>query len=256
MPNAPLITLTTDFGTADGYVGAMKGVLSARAPSIPLVDIAHDIPPWDRTAAVLALRNAAGRFPEGAVHLLVVDPGVGSKRRGLVALGRGQVHVGADNGILSAVLPADTRWFAIRAEQFEGASPTFHGRDVFAPVAAHLATGRPLDAVAESISDPVRIALPMAGRIGNLIKGEVIHVDRFGNLITNINRRIVDKPERVAVSVNFRPVRLGTTFADAAPGEPIAYWGSGDLLEIGIREGDARARFGDRGLPVEVVPFG
>ncbi len=254
---APLISLATDFGTRDGYVGALKGVLSRLAPGVPLIDVAHDIEPWDLVGAVLALRNALPHFPPGSVHCVVVDPGVGSERRGLIVASRGHLLVGPDNGILASIFPAaESTFHAIRAEHFAEVSATFHGRDVFAPVAAELATGRPVAELAEAIESPVRLRLPVASRAGNLVKGEVIHVDRYGNLITNIPAGVLDSSRHIAVSINRKPVRAGRTFADVAPGDPVSYWGSGGLLEVGVREGSAREMFGGRGLPVEVVRYG
>ena len=257
MGHAPAITLTTDFGTVDGYTAAMKGVLLSGAPGIPLIDLTHDIPRFDRIGAMLMLRAAIPRFPAGTIHLVVVDPGVGTARRGLVVQAGGHWFVGPDNGILTGVFPASqSAVYSIHALRFAGAAPTFHGRDVFAPAAAQLARGAPIESIGALITDPVRLTLPMASRLGNIVKGEVIHVDRFGNLVSNIAKRALNDAEHVAVSLNRQAVRFGKTFGDVEPGEPIAYWGSGGLLEVGVREGNAQSLFGGQGLPVEVVRFG
>lgn len=254
MESQPVITLTTDFGTADGFAGALKGVLSRLAPTARLVDITHEIPPYDRTAAIFALRTATPHFAPNTVHLVVIDPGVGSSRRGLIVRAGEFWFVGPDNGILTGVLP-QPECYAIRMDRFLSAAPTFHGRDVFAPAAAALARGEPLQEWAERISDPVRYALPLASRIGNLVRGEVVHVDRFGNLISNIPRKAVEEGAQVAVSIDGKPVKFARTFSDVEPGEAVAYWGSAGLLEIAVREGDARARIGGKGLPVEVLRY-
>lgn len=257
VPQSSLITLTTDFGTVDGFAGAMKGVLSQKAPGTTLVDLTHDIEPFDRIGALLALRTSVRHFPGGTVHLVVVDPGVGSSRRGLIVSAGGQYLVGPDNGILPAVYPVkESTVYALSPAWFEQAAPTFHGRDVFAPVAAALAMGKQPDELGETVTDAERLALPPAGRAGSVVKGEIIHVDRFGNLVSNIPRAATGSSMHLAVSVNRKPVRFGQTFADADLGIAIAYWGSGNLLEIAVREGNARAMFGGKGLPVEVVKYG
>jgi S-adenosylmethionine hydrolase len=255
--HAPAITLTTDFGSGDGYAAAIKGVLLTGAPGIPLLDLTHEIPPYDRVAALLMLRNALPRFPAGTVHLVVIDPGVGTARRGLVVHAAGQWLVGPDNGIVSGVFPAaQSSVYALHEARFAGASPTFHGRDVFAPAAAQLARGAAVETLGAPITDAVRLPLPMASRLGNIVKGEVIHADRFGNLISNVAKRALNDAEHVAVSLNQKPVRFGKTFSDVEMGEPVAYWGSGGLLEVAVREGSAKVMFGGPGLSVEVVRFG
>jgi S-adenosylmethionine hydrolase len=253
--NAP-ITLTTDFGTVDGYVAAMKGVLTSQAPGVPLLDLSHDLAPFDRMGAYMLYRNALPHFPAGTVHLFVVDPGVGTARRGLIVQARGQSLVGPDNGVLPALFPAaESTYFAIKTDIFPAVSNTFHGRDIFAPIAAKLIHGVRPETLAEAITDPERLSIPPASRVGNLVKGEVIHVDRFGNLITNVAGRPLNNSQDVAVSVNKNPVRFAKTFGDVNIGDPVAYWGSGGLLEIAVREGSALQRYGGKGLPVEVVKF-
>lgn len=256
MGRAPLISLTTDFGTADGYVGALKGVLSSRAPGVALVDVTHELQAFDTTGAYLALRNALPYFPAESVHLVVVDPGVGTARRGIIVRGGDKWLVGPDNGMLPALFaPKSCEAFALKASLFEGASATFHGRDVFAPAAAALATGTPAAELAEPIGDAARLQLPAASRVGNIVKGSVIHVDRFGNLVTNVARKALNDSMHVAVSLNRQPVKFARTYGDVNPGDSVAYWGSGGLLEIGVREGRAFDRFGGKGLDVEVIKY-
>jgi hypothetical protein len=232
-----VITLLTDFGTADGYVGEMKGVIASRAPGVPMVDIAHDLPPQDVEAARLTLARYWRRFPEGTVHVVVVDPGVGSTRAAIAVESLGRWLVGPDNGALSpALLMPGAR--AVRLEVPDAAAPTFHGRDVFAPAAAALACGSSLDALGEPFGDPIVRRTPEPRRLApGVVEGEIITIDRFGNCVSNLLA-----PRGGSVSVNGRelgPVRR--TYADSPPGEPVAVTGSTGLVEIAVRNGSAAA---------------
>src|SRR5216117_329891 len=178
---APLITLLTDFGTSDSYVAEVKAVLLSRALGAALVDVTHQIPPGDVRAGQYVLARVWHRFPEGTVHLVVVDPGVGTSRRALAAEAAGHYFVAPDNGVLSP-LPADTRFFELPVPP--GAAPSFHGRDLFAPAAAELATGTALAHLGSPITDPYRVPLPAPHFDGTAVRGEVIYVDRFGTLIS------------------------------------------------------------------------
>jgi S-adenosylmethionine hydrolase len=187
-----VITLLTDFGLRDGYVAAMKGAILSRCPTCRLVDVTHEIPPGDISAAAYVLRQAAGFFPKGTVHLAVVDPGVGSERRGIACEAGDQCFVAPDNGVLTAVLDPS---LPVRAHVIsrpglwrDDPSPVFHGRDIFGPVAAHLAAGGRLEDLGEA-ADPsglVRTPWPVPHLQGAEWPGEVIYVDRFGNLVTNL----------------------------------------------------------------------
>jgi S-adenosylmethionine hydrolase len=245
-----LITLLTDFGTADGYVGEMKGVLASLAPQTPVVDIAHDVAPHDVEGARLALARYWRRFPEGTVHLVVVDPGVGSARGALAASSEGRFFVGPDNGVLSpALLHGDARCVLITIPT--GASPTFHGRDVFAPAAAQLAQGASLESLGDVADSPVIRRTPEATRREDgAVQGEVIAVDRFGNAVTNL---LAMRGGRV--QVNGLSLVLRRTYADAAEGEPVALVGSSGLVEIAVRDGSAAERLGlKRGSGVALLP--
>src|SRR5256712_487453 len=176
---APLITLLTDFGTSDSYVAEVKAVLLWRALGAALVDVTHQIPPGDVRSAQYVLARVWHRFPEGTVHLVVVDPGVGTSRRALAAEAAGHYFVAPDNGVLSP-LPADARFFELPVPP--GAAPSFHGRDLFAPAAAELATGTALAHLGSPIADPYRVPLPALHFDGTAVRGEVIYVDRFGIL--------------------------------------------------------------------------
>ncbi|HEX6938497.1 MAG TPA: SAM-dependent chlorinase/fluorinase [Longimicrobiales bacterium] len=250
------ITLLTDFGTADGYVAAMKGVIAAIAPDAAIDDATHDIPPADIEAAALALARYWRLYPPGTVHVAVVDPGVGSDRRAIAARVDGRLFVAPDNGILSCVLgeAQAEAIVAIEARRFLRAeiSPTFHGRDVFAPVAAHLARGAPLDALGPRVSAPVLLSLPRAERTGEGIRGRVIHVDRFGNLLTNIPGAWLEAGARVAVDgVDVGGVHR--TYADVAPGHTLALVGSSGMVEVSVRGGSAAdALRATRGSPVTI----
>ena len=238
---SPHITLLTDFGTADGYVGEMKGVLATLAPHATLIDVAHDVAPQDVDAARLALARYWRRFPEGTVHLVVVDPGVGSARGAIAAASGGRYLVGPDNGVLSpALLHGDARCVSLRVPP--GASATFHGRDVFAPAAAQLALGAPLESLgAEAPAPRIRRTPEATRRADGAVQGEVITVDRFGNAVTNLLALRGGE-----VQVGELTLALRRTYADAPIGEPLALVGSSGLVEIAVRDGSAADRLGVR----------
>ena len=252
-----IVTLTTDFGTSDGYVGAMKGVLLARAPGTRIVDITHDIPRHDIAAAAYALANAVPYFPPGAIHVCVVDPGVGGERKAVIVVDKDCLLVGPDNGVFSVVAPRPQAAFAITESSFRRDKPsaTFHGRDFFAAAAAALARGgRPEEAGPQVV---LRGKLPHHSesperRPDGVIGGNVLHVDVFGNLITNI------PGDRVETGAEFRVLGrdifgLSTTYDVVAEGELMAYVGSRGTVEIAVREGNAAESLGaSRGTVVEV----
>jgi S-adenosylmethionine hydrolase len=246
----PVITLLTDFGTADGYVGEMKGVLASLAPHAAVVDITHDVVPHDVEGARLALARYWRRFPDGTVHLVVVDPGVGGARDALAVSSEGRFFVGPDNGVLSpALLHGDARCVSIAIPA--GAAPTFHGRDVFAPAAAHLATGASLESLGDTAEHPVIRRTPEATRRDDgAVQGEVITVDRFGNAVTNLLAMRGGQVKVAGLSLALR-----RTYADAASGEAIALVGSSGLVEIAVRDGSAAEELGlKRGSAVELLP--
>jgi hypothetical protein len=258
------VTLLTDFGTADGYVGEVKGVLCTQAPGVPLVDIAHDIPPQDIEAARLAVARYWRRFPPGTVHLVIVDPGVGTERAALAVASEGRFLVGPDNGVLSPSLFAlDAR--VVRLAEPPAAAPTFHGRDLFAPVAAQLAVGAMrglspavlLDTVGEPYAEAVRRRTPPPTRRGDgALVGEVLTFDRFGNAITTL---VPARPLVGAAAVEMMGQRfpLVRTYGDVAPGAPLALVGSSGLVELAVRNGSAALRFGmARGQGVVLVAAG
>jgi S-adenosyl-L-methionine hydrolase (adenosine-forming) len=260
--SAPIITLTTDFGTRDPWVGIMKGVMLDICPEACLVDISHDIAPQDVLEGALCLEAAAGFFPTGTIHLAVVDPGVGSARRPLAIRAGGQCYVGPDNGLLSLVLDADARPIEaveLTSQEYRrsATSRTFHGRDIFAPAAAHLASRVPLERLGPPVTDPVRLVVPSSRHGDGLVLGEVIAADRFGNLLTSVTERDVaafESPHALIVEIG--GVRVGalvSAYSDVRPGEMGAVVSSTGRLEVFVREGSAQATLGlGRGAPVVV----
>ena len=243
-----IITLLTDFGTADGYVAELKGVLLSSALGIQLVDLSHDIVPHDVDAARLALARYWRRFPPGTIHLVVVDPGVGSDRRAIAVMSDGRFLVGADNGVLSpALLVPGARLVSLSVPA--NAAPTFHGRDVFVPAAAALARGAPLDSLGPPLDDPVVRRTPEAVREPEgWLRGVVIGIDRFGNAVTNLLG-----VHGGDLLLGDRTIPLRRTYADVAAGEPVVLVGSSGLLEIAVRDGNAARLLGlERGTVVRV----
>lgn len=246
---APIVTLLTDFGTADGYVGEMKGVLLTAAPGATIVDITHDLPVHDVELGRLTVARYWRRFPAGSVHLAIVDPGVGSPRAALAVSSDGRFLVGPDNGLLSpALLTADAR--AVRLPVPPHASATFHGRDVFAPAAAQLAQGVDLLTLGEPVTDPIIRRTPEPHRAGNgELVGEIIAFDRFGNAITNLL-----SVRGGEIHVQGKAIPLKRTYAELEPGQTGAVIGSTGLIEIVVREGSAAESLAlERGMRVSLA---
>ena len=231
---ARIITLLTDFGTADGYVGEMKGVILTLVPDAMIVDISHALAPQDVDAARLTLARVWRRFPRGTIHVVVVDPGVGTERTAMAVESDGRLLVGPDNGVLSpALLHPGSRAVALAIPP--DASPTFHGRDVFAPAAAALARGRAVDSLGIPFAGPIVRRTPEPKRVeSGHIAGEVILIDRFGNVVTNLVGR-----RDMIVEVNGREIPLARTYSDVESGLPLALVGSNGLIEIAVRDGNA-----------------
>ena len=258
-----IVTLLTDFGTADYFVGAMKGAVLAVNPRAQVVDITHEIPPQDIEAGAFTLLAAFEAFPPGTVHAAVVDPGVGSSRRAVVVEGGGHLFVGPDNGLFGHVYErlGPFRVFHVRDERYfrPRVSETFHGRDVFAPVAGALALGVRAEELGPEVADFVRLpfARPVGGPEGTLVAA-VIHVDRFGNCVTNITREDLTEDEirrGARLLIGGREIRsFRRFFAEGGErGEPFAVWGSAGLLELAVfRDSAARALGAGRGQRVEV----
>lgn len=251
------VTLLTDFGTADGYAAAMAGVIAAAAPSARVETASHDIAPGDIFGAALALSRYASLYPPGTVHVVVVDPGVGTDRRAIAATVDERHYVAPDNGVLTFVLRDAGRARLVGldapARGPAGAvSATFHGRDVFAPAAGRLARGDPLEALGDAVHAPVLLALPEPGRGVAGIEGEIIGVDRFGNLITNIPGEWAGAGSWVRVrGQGVGPLRR--TYGDVEPGELVALIGSLGWIEVSVRNGNAADRLeAGRGARVTV----
>lgn len=252
---ATIITLTTDFGTADGFVGAMKGVILSLAPHATLVDITHDIPPHDIRAGTFALETAIPHFPPEAIHVAVVDPGVGSARAAiLVETERGR-FIAPDNGVLTSVVPDmdAARIYTLDRPEFwrPDVSATFHGRDVFAPVAAHLAQGVEPDQLGTPLSRIARLAWPQPRRCENEIQGEIIHVDRFGNLITNLRLEDLGPAPQNARFLIQNYTVAGITSHYAAGDGIMAVVNSGGRIEVALPSAKA-ARMLNLGVGEEI----
>jgi S-adenosylmethionine hydrolase len=257
----PVIALLTDFGTRDHYAGTMKGVALGICPDVTLVDISHDLPPHDVMAAALELAAAYRFFPAGTIFLVVVDPGVGSARRGIAADAGDYKFVAPDNGVLTLVLDEHPPKRIVELTERKYARPTvsrtFEGRDRFAPAAAWLARGVDVMTLGRSAGAIVRLDLPHVRVDGAGIAGEVVRVDRFGNLITNIDRRTFEKLSGEALEIRIGPhtvSRVVSTYADAASGDVCALFGSTDHLEIAVTGASAASRLAvGRGEAVHVV---
>jgi S-adenosylmethionine hydrolase len=285
MNRRPIITLTTDFGVADGYVGTMKGVILDIAPHAQLVDITHEIAPQDVRQTAYVLYTTVPFFPPHTVHLVVVDPGVGSARRPVALRSTVGTFVGPDNGIFSYVMAAD--FAAGQATEIEAivelanpsyrlpqVSHTFHGRDIFSPAAAHLAAGVPIDQLGPAVPDLITLPVPRLEVGPKVIRGEVLHADHFGNVITSIGRLLWSgdklalepafgrqgretagfKAKNTVVVAGGREIgRVHRTYAEVGHGQLVALVGSEGHLEIAVREGSGAERLGLKaGDPVEL----
>ncbi len=245
------ITLLSDFGTSDEYVGVMKGVISGIAPDALLIDLTHGIPPQDISAGALALGRAFPYFPPGTIHLAVVDPGVGTSRRPMAARLGEQFFVGPDNGLFTLVyrraLAGGQAVSLVHLDRpqyhLEKISASFHGRDIFAPAAAHLAAGVPLSELGSFFADPVLLDLPEPVRLPGGWHGAVVHVDAFGNLATNISREHLSGFTVTLVSIRGQQIPgLSTAYARRKPGQLAALIDSAGCLSIVEVNGSAARR--------------
>ena len=247
MTSARVITLLTDFGTADYFVAAMKGVILTINPAVSLVDITHEIPPQDIESGAFMLLTCYRDFPEGTVHLAVVDPGVGSARRPIVVRAGAYYFVGPDNGLFSYVYDREpsAQIYHVTAAGYFHPSPssTFHGRDIFAPVAAALSKGVDPEALGPRITDQVRLAplAPTKDDAGRL-RARIIHIDHFGNCITNLSKNDLSSSESVKLSVNGKVIETFRRFFTDEHGskeEIFAIWGSAGFLELALNGASA-----------------
>jgi len=237
-----IITLTTDFGTKDHYVGAMKGVILGINPDVSVIDITHEVGKYNVTEAALKLSNFYSYFPQGTVHVVVVDPGVGGSRKPLVLESDGYYFIGPDNGVFSLLFRRDkeARAFEISNPDYmlENVSGTFHGREIFAPASAHISLGARPEDMGTAVSDPVELDYPEPELSGGEIRGRVIYADSFGNLVTNIPSLLIAPGSKVYVG-RFTIYRISNTYADVREGELVALAGSSGLLEISVNQGSA-----------------
>ncbi len=242
------ITVLTDFGTADGYVAAVKGVLASLTPSVWVDDAGHDVPRGDVEHAAWALHRYWSRYPEGTVHLVVVDPGVGTDRRALALEAGGRFGVGPDNGVFTRVLEHVDHWRAVAVDVPSGSSATFHGRDVFAPAAARLAAGAAL----EELGAPAGDLVELPGRGADRDRGVVRTVDRFGNLVTDLPANALSPGAQVVIAG--QRVASAGTYGEVGPGDLVALRGSDGTVEIAVRNGSAATALGvGVGTPLRVV---
>ena len=255
----PVLALLTDFGTRDPYVGAMKGAALSVCADATIVDLTHEIAPHDVAEAARHLAAAAPYFPAGTAFVVVVDPGVGSARRALAARAGGCGFVGPDNGVLTPVLSEDVAIVEIADPRYMRAdvSRTFEGRDRFAPAAAWLLRGVPLDGLGPRVADPVHLPLPRPVVQGGVLRGVLVAADRFGNVATSIDRVAFEAfaaGSTVRLTLDGRTLRLVETYVEIGAGEVAALFGSAGLLEVAARSAPALGRPGVQpGAPIEVV---
>ena len=237
----PVISLLTDFGTADYFVGAVKGaILSINAKAV-IADITHEIAPHDIAGGAFTLLAAYKTFPPGTIHVGVVDPGVGSTRRPIIVSANAQFFVGPDNGLFTYIYDREPahKVFHVTAEKYfhRDHSSTFHGRDIFAPVAAALSNGVKPREFGPKITDAVRLPVSLEPEVlkNGDVRGRIIHIDRFGNCVTNITRDLVKSSNRVKLTINRTTIREFRTFYGEDSGtSPFAIWGSAGFLEISV----------------------
>jgi S-adenosylmethionine hydrolase len=262
--NRSPIAILTDFGYRDHYVGVVKGVIATIAPAAQLIDITHGIPPQSVTVGAVALAQSWEYFPPSTVFLAIVDPGVGTSRAAIAFETRsGARFVGPDNGLMSLAAPRNSIKQAVRLTssryQLPSLSSTFHGRDLFAPAAAHIWRGIPLSDFGPPVKSFEQLNLPRPVESGSALKGEVIYVDAYGNLVTNLDRQTISRfaasfPDKT-VSVKIRrgaAIKLLDTYALAPKGASLATFGSFNLLEIAVRDGNAAHHF-DAGPATAVI---
>ena len=259
---SPIITLTTDFGIRDTYVGIMKGVILGINPNAKLVDLTHDIPPQDIYEAAFSIYAAHNYFPNGTIHIIVVDPGVGSDRHAIVYRTDNAFFVCPDNGVLSYLLqsteneaqqPINAVEIQNKAYYLSEVSNTFHGRDIFAPVAAHLSLGVPFADIGPPVQTLVQLPIQAPELSGDTLIGQIVKIDRFGNAITNISESAIAGLESASTGEIFtyeirigsvRLNRLNRAYAESEIGKPLAIIGSSGLLEIAINSGNAKESLG------------
>ena len=257
-----VITLTTDFGTDDPFVGIMKGVIRSIHSKAEIIDLTHGIEPQNIVQAALVLKAATPYFPKKTVHVAVVDPGVGGARRPIAVDSASHLFVGPDNGIFTALLNSKSRCIELTQKKYflKNVSATFHGRDIFAPVAAWIAKGTPIKSMGRLIKDPKTLDIPESIWNGKTIEGEILYIDRFGNVTTNISREMISRHcphfQKLTVKLGKTVIRnLATHYSEVSPRKIGAIINSWDALEIFKREGHAaRSLKLKPGCKIQVTP--
>ncbi len=252
-----IVTLTTDFGTRDGFAAQMKGTILGINPGACVIDVTHEIEPFAVMECALVIRGISRHFPPQTVHIAVVDPGVGGSRRGIAILSNGRFYVGPDNGLFSFLVSEGTSHEIreIQNEQYflPNPHPTFHGRDIFAPAAAHLSMGAPLESFGLIVRHPVTLSLPQVRPISHGVEGEVIYVDRFGNLTSNVDASLLARPVTAVDVADLRIQGLSRFFSEVPEGKALALINSFGFLEIAVNRGNASEELGiGPGDPVKV----
>lgn len=246
-----LITLLTDFGYQDSFVGIMKGVILRINPQARIVDLTHGVPPQDIMSAALTLRHSIAYFPEGTIHVAVVDPGVGSERRPLLIQSENGYLIGPDNGVLSLALQEREPICAVElsspAYRLQPTSATFHGRDIFAAAAAYLSVGIPVPAFGEKVNQLIRLSVPAARKLDHSIEGEIVYIDTFGNLLTNIEEGDLAGLPRDQLTISLGAISipgLAANYSAARQGNYVALINSWGVLEIAAYQDNAQKRTG------------
>ena len=256
-----IITLITDFGTRDGYVGVMKGVIAGINPDATIIDISHEVAPQDISEAAMILMDSYRYFPKGTIHVVIVDPGVGGSRRPIIVETTDYLFIGPDNGVFTSIYKSGDVQRVTELSNREiflpHVSSTFHGRDILAPAAASFSKGLPASVLGSEITDYIKVSSSKPDIKGDIIMGEVAHVDNFGNLITNIDKDTLFSfagGDRFDIEIRGRSIpELKKTYADSKKGELLALIGSSGRLEIAVNQGSAGDTLGaEKGSPVEV----
>jgi len=251
--NKKIITLTTDFGTEAGYMGAVKGVILKMNPDAQVVDISHDIEPFDVWEGAFVLRNSYSFFPKGTIHVVVVDPGVGSPRQALLILSEDYAFIGPDNGVFSFLYDSEKIVKIININNpkyFIGKSSTFHARDVFAPVAAYLSLGVEPEEFGTEAKECLKLKIPLPEIEDKMIQGEILWIDRFGNLITNLDQGLIKKiksKKDFKIPIGKKTIkRISSSYYEGKENEILALEGSSGYLEISANQGSAQKILGKK----------
>jgi len=244
---SPIVTLLTDFGSKDHFAGILKGVILNINPSVEIVDISHNITPYNITEGAIILNQAFSYFPKGTIHIAVIDPGVGTDRKPILVVDKNYFFIGPDNGIFGLVYNRlkEFNVFKITNHLFflKSISATFHGRDIFAPVAAHLSTGVPPSEMGPEITNYKSLSIPLPSIKSKNINGNIIYIDGFGNLVTNIHRRCIQKIKKessLKIKIGGKIItKVSPNYQSVSRGNLLALIGSSEMVEIAVREGNA-----------------